>query len=120
MFAAVRTALKSISSHSMVIQKSIQSQIQKSLLSFQTYPKVILVTLCHSKSVDNKIKATLILCSLQLEQLRKVSAKSFNVHNEEVVYDRKHCFGFGPKAKLADTFGRYHNRNYILKGESKY
>ena len=39
-----------------------------------------------------------------------------------VVYDRNHYFSLGPipKPKLADTFGRYHNRyrNYILKGES--
>ena len=41
-----------------------------------------------------------------------------------LVYDRNHYFGLGPKPKpkLADTFGRYHNRyrNYILKGESSY
>ena len=41
-----------------------------------------------------------------------------------VVYDRNHYFGLGPipKPKLADTFGRYHNRyrTYILKGEFNY
>ena len=41
-----------------------------------------------------------------------------------LVYDRNHYFGLGPipkpKPKLADTFSRYRNQNYILKGESSY
>ena len=48
------------------------------------------------------------------------------IFGTHTVYDRNHYFGFRPipkpKPKLADTFGRYHNRyrNYILKGESSY
>jgi hypothetical protein len=42
----------------------------------------------------------------------------------KVVYDRNHYFGLGPilklKPKLADTFGGYRNRYYILKEESSY
>ena len=40
----------------------------------------------------------------------------------DLVYDRNHYFGLGPKPKLADTFGRLRNRyrNHILKGESSY
>ena len=37
-----------------------------------------------------------------------------------LVYDRNHYFGLGPISKLADTFGRYHNRhrNRIPKRKS--
>ena len=42
----------------------------------------------------------------------------------DLVYDRNHYFGLGriPKSKLANTFGRYHNRyrNQISKEESTY
>ena len=46
------------------------------------------------------------------------------LNGTNLVYDRNHYFGLGPKPKpkLAGTFDRYRKRyrSYILKGESSY
>ena len=59
-----------------------------------------------------------------LTDLKKINIMYFFIRETtlRLVYDRNHYFGLGPipKPKLADTFGRYRNRNYILKGESSY